>query len=106
MTTRGPGGRSEPRGPWRSRGGRPVEASFGAERIGQGRENARLFLKEHRDIRTQLEAKLLPLPGLRAPGAAAEAAPAAASAAPAKPTPGAASARPQPAMVASGERKR
>ncbi len=80
--------------------------SFGAERIGQGRENARLFLKEHRDVRGQLEAKLLPLLGLKAPGAGAEAAPAAASAAPAKPTPGAASARPQPAMVAGGERKR
>ncbi len=90
--------------------------SFGEERLGQGRENARLFLKEHRDVRTQLEAKLLPLLGLKVPGAAAAANPAdaeasapkpAAGAVPAaKPAPGAASTRPQPAMVASGDRKR
>ena len=42
--------------------------SFGEERIGQGRENARLFIKEHADIRAQIEAKLLPLLGLK-PGA-------------------------------------
>ena len=90
--------------------------SFGEERLGQGRENARLFLKEHRDVRAQLEAKLLPLLGLKVPGAAAAANPAdveasapkpAAGAVPAaKPAPGAASTRPQPAMVASGDRKR
>jgi len=34
--------------------------SFGEERIGQGRENARMFLKEHPDVRAQIEAKLLP----------------------------------------------
>jgi recombination protein RecA len=43
--------------------------SFGEERIGQGRENARLFLREHPDVRTQIEAKLLPLLGLKAPAA-------------------------------------
>jgi recombination protein RecA len=75
--------------------------SFGEERIGQGRENARLFLREHADIRAQVEAKLLPLLGLKVPDAAAPAA----SPASAKPTSGAA-ARPQPAMVASGDRKR
>jgi len=93
--------------------------SFGEERIGQGRENARLFLKEHRDVRAQLEAKLLPLLGLKAPavasaattgGSVAAAEPSAAKPAggapPAKPAPGVAPARPQPAMVASGERKR
>jgi recombination protein RecA len=32
--------------------------SFGGERIGQGRENARLFLKEHGDARDKLEAAL------------------------------------------------
>jgi len=32
--------------------------SFGGERLGQGRENARLFLKEHQDIRTKLDAAL------------------------------------------------
>src|SRR6185436_17079408 len=65
--------------------------SFGEERIGQGRENARLFLKEHRDIRAQVEAKLLPQLGLKAGPTASEApvpAPAAANAnANAKPTP-------------------
>ncbi|MBI1799604.1 MAG: recombinase RecA [Candidatus Eisenbacteria bacterium] len=39
--------------------------SFGEERIGQGRENARLFIKEHADIRAQIEAKLLPQLGLK-----------------------------------------
>jgi len=89
--------------------------SFGEERIGQGRENARLFLKEHRDIRTQVEAKLLPLLGLKtpvtttgadAPGGETPAAKPTAGAAPGKPAPGATPARPQPAMVASGDRKR
>jgi recombination protein RecA len=96
--------------------------SFGEERIGQGRENARLFLKEHPDVRAQIEAKLLPLMGLRAPITAA-AAPAkpdgatpaksdaavpgpAGAAIPLKPAPGGSLARPQPAMVAGGERKR
>ena len=32
--------------------------SYGGERIGQGRENARIFLKEHKDIREKLEAAL------------------------------------------------
>jgi recombination protein RecA len=41
--------------------------SFGEERLGQGRENTRLFLKEHADIRAKIEAKTLPLLGLRAP---------------------------------------
>jgi recombination protein RecA len=45
--------------------------SFGEERIGQGRENARLFLKEHADVRGQIEAKLLPQLGLRVAEAAA-----------------------------------
>jgi recombination protein RecA len=39
--------------------------SFGEERIGQGRENARLFLKEHADVRRGIEAKLYPLLGLK-----------------------------------------
>ena len=41
--------------------------SFGDERLGQGRENTRLFLKEHADIRAKLEAKTLPLLGLKVP---------------------------------------
>jgi recombination protein RecA len=93
--------------------------SFGEERLGQGRENARLFLKEHRDVRAQLEAKLLPMLGLKVlvpthagptggdtAGAEAPSAKPAAGAAPTKPAPGAATARPQPAMVAGGDRKR
>jgi recombination protein RecA len=42
--------------------------SFGSERIGQGRENARVFLKEHTDVRAKLESALrkklnIPVPG-------------------------------------------
>src|SRR2546422_7702061 len=44
--------------------------SFGDERIGQGRENARLFLKEHADVRRKIEAKLYPMLGLKPPAAA------------------------------------
>jgi recombination protein RecA len=86
--------------------------SFGEERIGQGRENARLFLKEHKDIRAQLEAKLLPLLGLKPVVASAAPAPEPPAAkpdngtAPTKPVPPAAVVRPQPAMVGSGDRKR
>jgi recombination protein RecA len=85
--------------------------SFGTERIGQGRENARLFLREHADVRAQLEAKLLPQLGLRVLGesgatAASPEKPVANGAPPAKPAPGVNSTRPQPALVASGDRKR
>jgi recombination protein RecA len=45
--------------------------SFGDERLGQGRENTRMFLKEHADIRAKIEAKVLPMLGLKAPGVAA-----------------------------------
>jgi recombination protein RecA len=80
--------------------------SFGEERIGQGRENARLFLKEHADIRAQVEAKLLPMLGLRAPtappAAEADTPKPGANAKPATAGP----ARPQPALVASGDRRR
>ncbi len=48
--------------------------SFGDERIGQGRENARLFLKEHADVREKLEAKVLPALGLKAAESGAAAA--------------------------------
>jgi recombination protein RecA len=42
--------------------------SFGGERMGQGRENARIFLKENKDIRDKLENALrkkleIPMPG-------------------------------------------
>jgi recombination protein RecA len=51
--------------------------SFGGERMGQGRENARIFLKENKDIRDKLENTLrkkleIPVPGnsnAAAPGA-------------------------------------
>jgi recombination protein RecA len=75
--------------------------SFGGERLGQGRENARVFLKEHADIRGKVENTLrkkmnIPIPGAAngtpAPAAQAEkpaiqAAAAAASAAAGKPRP-------------------
>jgi recombination protein RecA len=47
--------------------------SFGGERIGQGRENARLFLREHTDIRAKLEAALRKKLGLPLPAAQVEA---------------------------------
>src|SRR6202166_1897683 len=46
--------------------------SFGGERLGQGRENARLFLREHGDIRAKLEAALRKKLGLLAPVPQAE----------------------------------
>ncbi len=76
--------------------------SFGEERIGQGRENARLFIREHGDVRARIEAKLLPQLGLVPTGAAAAAATATA-AAPAVPEaakPGSnGPSRPQPEMA-------
>ncbi len=45
--------------------------SFGEERLGQGRENSRMFLREHTDVRQKVEAKLFPLLGLKVPGAPA-----------------------------------
>jgi recombination protein RecA len=58
--------------------------SFGGERMGQGRENARVFLKENKDIRDKLENVLrkkleIPVPGnsnATAPGPNGHAAPA------------------------------
>ena len=43
--------------------------SFGGERMGQGRENARVFLKEHPDFRAKLEAALRKKLGLVNPAA-------------------------------------
>src|SRR6201984_2466396 len=50
--------------------------SFGGERMGQGRENARIFLKENKDIREKLEHALrkkleIPQPGNSSAGAGA-----------------------------------
>src|SRR6195256_6037302 len=44
--------------------------SFGSERLGQGRDNARLFLKEHVDVRNKIESALRKKMGIPAPGAA------------------------------------
>jgi recombination protein RecA len=44
--------------------------SFGGERLGQGRENARVFLKEHTDIRNKIESTLRKKMGIPSPGAA------------------------------------
>jgi recombination protein RecA len=66
--------------------------SFGGERMGQGRENARVFLKENKDIRDKLENVLrkkleIPVPGhsnAAAPGPNGHAAPALGDKAPMK----------------------
>ena len=66
--------------------------SYGSERLGQGRENARLFLRQHADVRNELEATLrkqLGLPasilGAERPVAAGEPEPVGVAAAPAGP---------------------
>jgi len=48
--------------------------SFGGDRIGQGRENARLFLKEHTDFRDKVETTLRKKMGLASPKDAGSAA--------------------------------
>ncbi|HLJ24356.1 MAG TPA: recombinase RecA [Candidatus Acidoferrales bacterium] len=50
--------------------------SFGGERLGQGRDNARLFLKEHADVRGKVENQLRKKMGIPIPGAANGSAPA------------------------------
>jgi recombination protein RecA len=84
--------------------------SFGDERIGQGRENARLFLKEHADVRKKIEAKVLPELGLKPPGGTDGVAAAATTPVPTPPVaaarPGAPPARPQGAVPVGGDRKR
>ena len=44
--------------------------SYGTERLGQGRENARVFLKEHTDVRNKLENTLRKKLGIPVPGSA------------------------------------
>jgi recombination protein RecA len=44
--------------------------SYGGERLGQGRENARVFLKEHADVRAKLENELRKKMGIPIPGGA------------------------------------
>ena len=43
--------------------------SFGGERLGQGRDNARVFLKEHEDVRGKVENQLRKKMGIPIPGA-------------------------------------
>jgi recombination protein RecA len=49
--------------------------SFGGERMGQGRENARIFLKENKDIRDKLENTLRKKLEIAVPGNSNAAAP-------------------------------
>jgi len=79
--------------------------SFGEERIGQGRENARLFLKEHADVRSQVEAKVLGMIGLR-PAAAPVTTPAEPVSAPPPARGNGTPPRPQPALATSGDRRK
>ncbi len=88
--------------------------SFGDERLGQGRENTRLFLREHADVRKKIETKLYAALGLKLPGGEAAAAAAPAPAAPAAANgatvakPGVASAppaRPQPVAAVKDARR-
>jgi recombination protein RecA len=68
--------------------------AFEGERIGQGRENAKEFLADHREVAEKIEAKVRAKHGVPAKGGRAAAAAAAAGAAPgdaARPTNGAAS---------------
>ena len=52
--------------------------SYGGERLGQGRENARAFLKEHTEVRDKLQSALRKKMGIPLPGSAnGDAAPAA-----------------------------
>src|SRR3979411_491577 len=44
--------------------------SYGGERLGQGRDNARLFLKEHIDVRNKIESALRKKMGIPSPSAA------------------------------------
>ena len=46
--------------------------SYKGERIGQGRENAKTFLKEHVDIAKRIETEVLEKKGLKSSGADAE----------------------------------
>jgi len=50
--------------------------AYGKERIGQGRENAKLFLKDHPDLGAEIEAKVKVHLGMKAPPLADEEAPA------------------------------
>src|SRR3989449_11277627 len=42
--------------------------SYGKERIGQGRENAKLYLKDHPDMSAEVEARVKEHLGVKAPG--------------------------------------
>jgi len=49
--------------------------AYGKERIGQGRENAKLFLKDHPDLAVEIEAKVKEHLGMKAVTVADEEAP-------------------------------
>jgi recombination protein RecA len=49
--------------------------SYGGERMGQGRENARVFLKEHKDIREKIESALRKKMEIPGPGGESKAVP-------------------------------
>ena len=70
--------------------------SYGEERVGQGRDNARNFLEEHPDILEAVERKLLQEHGLVEPDEAPEAKPQAAADAKPAPAKGAADKRARP----------
>jgi recombination protein RecA len=46
--------------------------SYGGERVGQGRENAKQFLKEHPEMASEIEGKILERFGLQVPSVVAE----------------------------------
>jgi recombination protein RecA len=82
--------------------------SFGGERLGQGRDNARLFLKEHTDVRNKLEGALrkkmgIPIPsvgnGNATPAAPAEKSAAHPAAHPAAQAAAASAGKPRPAST-------
>jgi recombination protein RecA len=41
--------------------------SYGDQRIGQGRENAKLFLRDNQDLMTQVEGRVKEFLGVRSP---------------------------------------
>jgi recombination protein RecA len=77
--------------------------SFGGERMGQGRENARIFLKENKDIREKLESALRKKLGIPSADSSASAG-AGTTGAPAHGPNGHAAAPPQPEKLSQSEK--
>jgi recombination protein RecA len=78
--------------------------AYDGERIGQGRENAKEFLREHADVATKIEAKIREKHGVPMRAAAAETPPAASVDADADVTASNGAARTAPAMAAAAGR--